>query len=34
MDTYGCGKQLLCELEAKPAEARDQDEVLMLRLFG
>ncbi len=34
MDTYGCGKQLLCELEAKPVEARDQDEVLLLRLFG
>ncbi len=34
MDTYGCGKQLLCELEAKPTEARDQDETLLLSLFG
>ncbi len=34
MDTFGCGKQLLCELEAKPAEARDQDEILLISLFG
>lgn len=33
MDSYGCGKQLVCELEAKnPADLAD-DEALMLRLF-
>ena len=31
MDTYGCGKQLICELEAKTSLA--QDEALMVRLF-
>ena len=31
MDTYGCGKQLICELEAKANLA--QDEALMVRLF-
>ena len=31
MDAYGCGKQLICELEAKAQLA--QDEAVLLRLF-
>lgn len=33
MDTYGCGKLLVCELEAK-REALAADEALILTLFG
>ena len=35
MDAYGCGKQLVCELEAKSNYAPlDKDEALMVWLFG
>ena len=33
MDSYGCGKQLICELEAK-RDALAADEALLLQLFG
>lgn len=33
MDTYGCGKQLICELEAKNQASLAADELIMLRLF-
>ena len=34
MDHYGCGKQLVCELEAKPQSELATDEYLLLSLFG
>jgi hypothetical protein len=35
MDSYGCGKQLICELEAKSQrEDLEGDEKLMISLFG
>lgn len=34
MDTYGCGKQLICELQAQNPEELRPDEKLMLSLFG
>ena len=35
MDAYGCGKQLVCELEAKSNYAQlDRDEALMVWMFG
>ena len=35
MDAYGCGKQLVCELEAKSAYTTlERDEALMIWLFG
>ena len=35
MDAYGCGKQLVCELEAKSQYATlERDEALMIWLFG
>jgi len=34
MDLYSCGKQLVCELEAKPASERSSEEMLMISLFG
>eukprot|EP00095_Tigriopus_kingsejongensis_P009461 maker-scaffold197_size267318-snap-gene-1.35 protein:Tk09461 transcript:maker-scaffold197_size267318-snap-gene-1.35-mRNA-1 annotation:"hypothetical protein" len=34
MDTHGCGKQLVCELEAKDARQLQGDESLILSLFG
>jgi len=35
MDAYGCGKQLVCELEAKSAYTQlDRDEALMVWMFG
>ena len=34
MDMYSCGKSLICELEAKDPAARDDDERLILTLFG
>jgi len=34
MDLYSCGKQLVCELEAKPDSERTAEEMLMISLFG
>jgi len=34
MDLYSCGKQLVCELEAKPVSERTSEELLMISLFG
>lgn len=34
IDTFGCGKQLVCELEAKPRATLAQDEALMVQLFS
>lgn len=34
MDTYSCGKQLICELQAKPSNSLQDDEKLMLSLFS
>ena len=35
MDNAGCGKQLICELEAKAQRAElESDEMLMISLFG
>ncbi len=34
MDMYGCGKSLICELEAKSTDELFEDEVLILSLFG
>jgi len=34
MDLYSCGKQLVCELEAKPDAERNAEEMLMISLFG
>jgi hypothetical protein len=33
MDSYGCGKSLVCELEAKSSDELLEDEVLILSLF-
>ena len=33
MDTHGCGKQLICELEAKHPATLEDDERLMISLF-
>lgn len=33
MDTYGCGKQLICELEARDYESLANDEKLMITFF-
>lgn len=33
MDSYGCGKQLICELEAKNEKELAEDEAILLRLF-
>ena len=34
MDMYSCGKSLICELEAKDPKTLDEDEKLILTLFG
>jgi hypothetical protein len=34
MDSYGCGKSLVCELEAKSSDELLEDEVLILSLFS
>ena len=34
MDMYSCGKSLICELEAKNKDLLDDDEKLILTLFG
>lgn len=34
MDTYNCGKQLVCELEAQNPRNLSADEILILSLFG
>jgi hypothetical protein len=34
MDTYGCGKQLICELETKDPKSLASDEAIMLQLFS
>lgn len=34
MDTYSCGKQLICELQAKSPGSLQDDEKLMLSLFS
>jgi hypothetical protein len=34
MDMYSCGKSLICELEAKDKAQLDDDEKLILTLFG
>nr|ABU41029.1 hypothetical protein [Lepeophtheirus salmonis] len=34
LDVHSCGKQLICELEAKNSTELEEDELLMLSLFG
>ncbi|TRY78489.1 hypothetical protein TCAL_06172 [Tigriopus californicus] len=34
MDTHGCGKRLICELEARNSNTLQADEKLILSLFG